>query len=153
MGKPISEDGRIIQGKYEGYFVYLWETNESLSIHKERIYESGLLTASNKQSSQVFIINKDSITDTQDMGSAVHKANTEAVLKVGFWFGAVAAIAANQIGTRESYTVAIEYPDGERREQQIYQIIQMNQMIRLFLTKRKWSKGKYSLIQKTFKHQ
>ena len=114
MGKPISEDGRIIQGKYEGYFVYLWKTNESLSIHKERIYESGLLTASNKQSSQVFIINKDSITDTQDMGSAVHKANTEAVLKVGFWFGAVAAIAANQIGTRESYTVAIEYPDGER---------------------------------------
>ena len=27
MGKPISEDGRIIQGKYEGYFVYLWKLN------------------------------------------------------------------------------------------------------------------------------
>ena len=114
MGQNIAEDGRIVQGKYEGFFVYIWKANESLSIHKERIYEAGWVTVSNKQSSQVFIINKDSITDTQDMGSAVHKANTEAVLKVGFWFGAVAAMAANQIGTRESYTVAIEYPDGER---------------------------------------
>ena len=114
MGKTISEDGRIIQGKYEGYFVYLWETNESLSIHKERIYEAGMLTVSNKQSSQVYIISKDSITDTRDMGSAVHKANPEAVMKVGFWFGAAAALVANQIGTRESYNVAVEYPDGER---------------------------------------
>ena len=114
MGKTISEDGRVIQGKYEGCYVYLWRTNESLSIHNGRVYEAGWLTVSNKQSSKVYIINKDSITDTQDMGSTVQKANPDAVMKIGFWFGAVAAMAADQIGTSEIHTVAVEYPDGER---------------------------------------
>ena len=118
MAKTFNESGTVIQGKYKDCYVYVKEKNVSLSIHNNRIME-GTFFANTGGQSRVFVIDKNSIVDTQDMGSSVRKANSDAVMKIGFWFGATAAIAANQIGTQELHTVAVEYPDGERSLLQI----------------------------------
>lgn len=107
----LAPSGRVVQGKYEGKEVYVWVENKSLMIHNGE-FKKGLF--SSPTSCQLYEINSVSIVDYQEMGSLTQSANPEAVLKAGFWFGAVAALAASQIGTQEIYSIAIEYPDGER---------------------------------------
>ena len=107
----LAPSGRVVQGKYEGKEVYVWVENKSLMIHNGE-FKKGLF--SSPTSCQLYEINSVSIVDYQEMGSLTQSANPEAVLKAGFWFGAVAALATSQIGTQEIYSIAIEYPDGER---------------------------------------
>ena len=108
----LTPSGHVIEGKYIGKEVYVWEENQSLMIH-DGLLKNGTLFGS-PTSCQLCKLTASSIMDYQDMGSATQNANPEAVMKVGFWFGAVAAVAANQIGTQEIHTVAIEYTNGER---------------------------------------
>lgn len=112
MATVNPEAGNVLQGKYEGKYVYVWEKNKSLSIHWDRTKE-GFLT-NTWESTKMFTISSDSIKSVQDMGSSVQSANPETVLKAGFWFGAAAAIAASNLGNQTTHLVAVEYLDGEK---------------------------------------
>lgn len=106
------EAGKVLQGKYAGYFIYVWEENKSLSIHSNRPKNGFLLNT--WETTKVCTISSKSIKSTQDMGSTVQNANPEAVLKAGFWFGAAAAVVASNLGTQSTHTVAVEFLDGEK---------------------------------------
>lgn len=108
----LAPSGHVIEGKFKGKEVYVWTENQSLMIHNG-LLNNGAIFGS-PVSYRLYEINTSSIVDYQEMGSTTQNANPEAVMKVGFWFGAVAAVAANQVGTQEIHTVAIEYPNGER---------------------------------------
>lgn len=112
MATVNTEAGNVLQGKFEGKYVYVWRENVSLTIHKYKTWDS--MFSDNWESSKLFTISSDTIKSIHDIGNSVQSANKEAVLKAGFWFGAAAAVAASNIGSQTKYLVAIEYLDGEK---------------------------------------
>lgn len=112
MATVNPESGTVLEGKYKGCFVYIWEENNSLSIHSERTKNS--IWGNNWDYTRKFTISKETIKAVQDMGTSVQKANPEAALKAGFWFGVGAAIAASTMSNISYHLVAVEYLDGEK---------------------------------------